>query len=146
MDCFEVMKDSFKFYLQLEKFKSLVGRVFTWIRLHSHNRDNWRTFYLWNDKGVNTLGTSTIQMKRSFSNNLLENHKLRLLQLWKIKELGWLLRLQNAFIHGPRSNNKTIGKGSIPPKATMNVVQEDYNYKENNSQSTKEGKGDQTMK
>jgi hypothetical protein len=57
-----------------------------------------------------------------------------------------LLRLQNAFIHGPRSNNKTIGKGSIPPKATMNVVQEDYNYKENNSQSTKEGKGDQTMK
>jgi hypothetical protein len=43
-----------------------------------------------------------------------------------------LLRLQNAFIHGPRSNNKTIGKGSIPPKATMDVVQE--NYKGSNPQ------------
>jgi hypothetical protein len=57
-----------------------------------------------------------------------------------------LLRLQNAFIHGPRSNNKTIGKGSIPPKATMDVVHEHYNYKGINSQSTEEGKADQTMK
>jgi len=36
----------------------------------------------------------------------------------------------------PRSNNKTIQKGSIPPKATMDIVQEHYNYKGNNSQST----------
>lgn len=86
-------------------------------------------------------------MKRSISNNLLENHKLRRLQLWKKKEFeGWLLRLQNAFIHGPRSNNKTIGKGSTPPKTTMDVVQEDYNYKGNNSQSKEEEKGDRTMK
>jgi hypothetical protein len=57
-----------------------------------------------------------------------------------------LSRLQNAFFHRIRSNNKTIGKGSIPPKATMDVFQENYNYKGNNPQSTEEGKGDQTMK
>ncbi len=99
---------------------------------------------MWNDKDGNTLGTSTIQMKKSKS-NLLENHELRLLQLWKKKEFGgWLSRLQNACIHRTRSNNKTVGKGSIPPKATMDVFQENYNYKGNNSQSTEEGKGDQT--